>query len=293
MALVTVTASPPTDLLRRELLSLLLCPEDHGTLVGWDSRADEGALTCETCGRRYPVRDSIPCLLPDGLREEHAFSETDTGELAEKHREMAARDAQVADYDRMLGLKLFSAAELPMTLNYLAPDADSLMLEGGCGTGRMTPMFAAHTRGLVAMDFSAESIRVARTKLTPEQREKTLFLQADLSRLPLRTEAFDRVGSFGVYEHIPTADARRRAMGEMARALKGRAEGGRFAFSAYRWGPPQSWMSQKEGHHPGGIYFYRFTGTEARADAALHFEVVRHTEALLYYHLIAGRRPAA
>lgn len=281
--------------IRRELLSLLVCPEDHAPLDGWDSLTAEGVLTCSACGRLYPVRDGIPCLLPDALREAQAPPPTtETGEIAEKRREMAARDAQVGSYDRMLGLRVFSAAELPLSRSFLSPDANSLMLEGGCGTGRMTPMFASCTRGLIAVDFSAESIRVARGKLTPQQREKTLFLQADLSRLPLRTEGFDCVGSFGVYEHIPTADARRSAMGEMARVLKSREAGGRFAFSAYRWGAPLIWMSVKEGHHqPGDIYFFRFTRDEIRADAALHFELQRHIEGLLYYHLVAGRKPAA
>ena len=299
MASVTAIA-PPKSLdtghlspLRRELLALLVCPEDHGPLDGWDSLSDEGVLTCGTCGRFYPVRGGVPCLLPDGLRESPSVADADVSEIAEKRREMSARDAQVVAYDHMLGLKVFSAAELPLSLHFLAPDTDCLMLEGGCGTGRMTPLFADNTRGLLAMDFSAESIRVARGKLTPAQREKVLFVQADLSRLPLRTAGFDRVGSFGVYEHIPTEDARRRAMSEMARVLKAREDGGRFAFSAYRWGPPQSWMSDKEGHHDGGIYFYRFTADEARAEAATHFEVVRYTGALLYYHLIAGRKFAA
>ena len=90
--------------------------------------------------------------------------------------------------------------------------------------------------GAALRGLSAESIRVARTKLTPDLAEKTLFIQADLSRLPLRTEAFDRVGSFGVYEHIPTEDARARALREMTRVLRSREAGGRFAFSAYRLG---------------------------------------------------------
>lgn len=282
----------PLSPIRRELLSLLTCPEDHAPLDGWNGISEEGLLLCAACGRTYPVRGGIPCLLPQALREakDAPAVAVDHSEIAEKRREMAARDAQVGDYDRMLGLKLFTSAELPLTLRFLSPEPDSLLLEGGCGTGRMTAAFAHASRGMVAIDFSAESIRVAKAKLTPELADKVLFLQADLSRLPLRTEAFERVGSFGVYEHIPTADARDRAVTEMVRVLKGRSEGGRIALSAYRWGLPLSWTSEREGHHPGGIYFRRFTMRELRSLLAPRFALFGETEALLYYHLVWGRK---
>lgn len=294
MAPVTALQKPPVsgspDTLLRELLSLLCCPETGLPLTGWDGVSSTGELVCEATGATYPVRDRVACLLPDDLRTATSPPATDNSEAAEKQREMAARDAQVTDYDGMLGLRVFTSAELPMSLHYLRPDSDSLMLEGGCGTGRMTAAFAAASRGLVALDFSLESIKVAQGKLTPEVRRKVLFVQGDLSRLPLRSEAFDRVGSFGVYEHIPTAESRAGALAEMARALKSREQGGRFALSAYRWGPPQSWISEREGHHDGGIYFRRFTREELAALVRPQFEIESQTEALLYYHLLWGRK---
>jgi len=269
---------------------MLTCPESGLPLTGWDGVSQEGLLRCEDSEATYPVRDGIPVLLPLELQEGSAALE-DVSEVAEKQREMAARDAQVGAYDRMMGLKVFTSAELPLSLHYLRPESDNLMLEGGCGTGRMTPAFAAAARGLMALDFSMESLRVARGKLSPELQAKTLFIQADLSKLPLCTEVFDRVGSFGVYEHIPTPEARAKALSEMARVLKPRTAGGRFALSAYRWGPPQSWGSEREGHHDGGIYFYRFTKPELTAQVREHFEVRDFTETLLYYHLLWGRKP--
>jgi ubiquinone/menaquinone biosynthesis C-methylase UbiE/uncharacterized protein YbaR (Trm112 family) len=275
--------------LQQELLALLCCPEDHSELTGWNGKDADGSLV-SAAGRVYPIRDGIPCLLPDALRNGETVATTDTSEAAEKRREMAARDEQVVDYDRMLGLKLFTPAEVPLSLRFLFPEPHHLMLEGGCGTGRMTPAFVESVRGLIAVDFSFESLLVARSKLTPFQREKVLFLQADLSQLPLRTEIFDRVGSFGVYEHIPTETSRAKALVEMARVLKPRTEGGRLALSAYRWGPPQSWISEREGHHDGGIYYKRFTAAELRELASVPFEVHALTETLLYYHLLWGRK---
>jgi SAM-dependent methyltransferase len=282
-------AVPRLSPLQQELLSLLCCPEDHSDLTGWNGYDLQGALVSAS-GRAYPVRDGIPCLLPDALRNADVVLDTDKSEVAEKRREMKARDEQVVHYDAMLGLRWFTSGELPLSLRYLYPDRDHLMLEGGCGTGRMTPGLVDAVRGLVAVDFSLESLLVAKTKLSPEQRSKVLFVQADLSKLPLRTEVFDRVGSFGVYEHIPSEATRAAALTEMARVLKPRELGGRFALSAYRWGPPQSWISEKEGHHDGGIYFKRFTASELRQLASETFHVHALTETLLYYHLLWGRK---
>ena len=282
------SAASPSPL-RRELLALLACPESGLPLNGWDGGRD-GTLTCEATGQTYPVLDGIPCLLPLALQ---ARTPSTDAELAEKISEMKARDEQVEAYDAMVGLKLFTSVEVPMTLRCLAPEPHHLMLEGGCGTGRMTPAFAERVRALVCVDFSMESLRVARRKLPAALAAKTLFLQADLSQLPLRTDAFDRVGSFGVYEHIPTPESRDRALAEMSRVMKPRTEGSRFALSAYRWGPPQSWSSEREGHHPGGIYFRRFTMPELLGLVRPHIDVLGQTEALLYYHLVWGRKPTA
>lgn len=281
---------PPSPL-RGELLSLLISPDTGEPLTGWDGLSDAGVLTGTETGVTYPVRGGVPCLLPSALREaKDATAREDHSEVAEKRREMAARDAQVSDYDRMLGLKIFTSAELPVSLRYLSPDPDHLLLEGGCGTGRMTAAFAQAVRGLVCVDFSEESIRVAKTKLSPSLAAKTLFLQADLSQLPLLTEGFDRVGSFGVYEHIPSEATRASALSELSRVLKSRTQGGRMALSAYRWGFPQSLMSEREGHHDGGIYFKRFTMAELLAQLSQHLEIGQATEALLYYHLVWGRK---
>lgn len=219
-----------------------------------------------------------------------SLQESQTPEDAEKRSEMQARDEQVADYDGMVGLRLFTSVEVPMTLQYLRLEPDHLLLEGGCGTGRMTPFFADRVRGQVCADFSLESLRVAKKKLNPEQAAKTLFIQADLSQLPLRSGVFDRVGTFGVYEHIPTDSARDRAVADMLRVMTLRESGSRFALSAYRWGPPISWRSQKEGHHDGGIYFKRFTLSELRDLLAPRLSIGGATEALLYYHLLWGRK---
>ena len=47
------------------LLSLLVCPLDRGELILQDE-----ALQCKVCGRRYPIRDGIPILVPQEVESE-------------------------------------------------------------------------------------------------------------------------------------------------------------------------------------------------------------------------------
>ena len=59
--------------MRRELMEILACPLDkHHPLdlqVFVESdEIEEGLLVCPKCLRWYPIRDSIPELLPDELR---------------------------------------------------------------------------------------------------------------------------------------------------------------------------------------------------------------------------------
>ena len=265
---------------------MLRCPETGNQLTGWNG-IDTQATLQTACGRKYQVVDGIPNLLPDALRTAEA---PEDATAREKRSEMAARDAQVGSYDQMMGLKLFTSIEVPKTLSFLDLQPAHVMLEGGCGTGRMTPAFVDACSAMVCVDFSRESLRVAKTKLSPQQLEKVIFVQADLSMLPLASDVFDRVGSFGVYEHIPTVATRAGAIAHMARVCKSKAAGGRFSMSAYRWGFPQSLFSEREGHHGGGIYFIRLTQNELRADMEAHFKVEGFTESLLYYHLAWGHK---
>jgi hypothetical protein len=49
-------------------------------------------------------------------------------------------------------------------------------------------------------------------------------------------------------------------------------------------------MAEREGHHDGGIYFKRFTMPELLSHLEPHLEIGQTTEALLYYHLVWGRK---
>ena len=57
-----------------ELMDILVCPMCKGDLSLDVTREDgdevtEGSLTCASCDDAYPIENSIPNLLPPGLRD--------------------------------------------------------------------------------------------------------------------------------------------------------------------------------------------------------------------------------
>ncbi len=59
--------------MRKEIMDILACPQCKGRLnlkveEERDERIVTGSLTCRKCSETYPIRDSIPNLLPPHLR---------------------------------------------------------------------------------------------------------------------------------------------------------------------------------------------------------------------------------
>jgi ubiquinone/menaquinone biosynthesis C-methylase UbiE len=180
-------------------------------------------------------------------------------------------------------LKLLSRLELPKTLGALAAGPRDTVVELGSGTGRITLPVADRAAEVVAVDFSIASLERARAGRGG--RNNIHWVQADISRLPLRPEVADRVLSSQVFEHLPGPKAREGAVDEAARVLKA---GGTFVISVYR----DSWfwrlLGPKEGYHPGGIYYCRLTNQEFKDLLAPRFAISRMTRNLgLYLQLAA------
>jgi SAM-dependent methyltransferase len=199
---------------------------------------------------------------------------------------MAARDAQAGDYDRMLGLKLFSVPEIPLTLRYLAPEPDHLMLEAGCGTGRMTAAFARRVRGLVCVDFSLRSLMAARAKLPPNRRRR--FCSSRGTSAPCRCAGMRSIASA---RSRCWSTCRRRARGA-GRWTSWSACSGRAPTEAASRCRPTGGERRFPGrppnrdNTPAGSRFFGPPGPRlaALADAA-GLDVAQHTGALLYHFL--------
>jgi ubiquinone/menaquinone biosynthesis C-methylase UbiE len=256
--------------MRRELLSLLAAPEGGGPLELTVDRSEGDEIISgilrDDAGRSYPIEDGIPRLLPEKLH-------------ASQVSEIAARDAQVEDYDRMAFLNAFGKVEIPLMLRMLKPQRENRLLEAGCGTGRMTRTLAGHAREVVAIDFSFESLRQNARKLKNASVKNVHLVQADLCNLPFRTEAFPQALSCQVLEHVPDHPARERAVRELSRVLAG---GSTLVLSAYQHSLFTKMTGSKSGEHDGGIPYFRFEKHELRRVLENGFEVQGITGSLLY-----------
>ena len=69
------------------------------------------------------------------------------------------------------------------------------------------------------------------------------FVQADASCLPLRDQTANKALSCQMLEHLPTPEARERALAGMARVLR---PDGRLVVSAYWYSPLARWFVARE-----------------------------------------------
>ena len=67
--------------MRKDMMEILVCPVCKGTLTLTIEQEDKveivtGSLHCAACNETYPIRDSIPNLLPPDLRRAMESSAT-------------------------------------------------------------------------------------------------------------------------------------------------------------------------------------------------------------------------
>lgn len=274
----------------------------------------EGVVTCPQCQRWYPITDGIPSLFVDELRQgdeefvhrhRHkiepflkSFDPTKNKqaaaqkEIRQMRTERQTRDQQAEIYDRIFALKICGMMEIPKYKQALngthAPEEP--FLEAGCGTGRLTPVFGQLAKEMVCVDFSLDSLKRNRWKRERERTPNTIhYLHADLTHLPIRSNTFSRIANCQVYEHIPTVAMRQQFLRHVNRVL---TPHGKFLISAYRYGPCLKHFLQKQGEHPGGIPFIRFTPSEFAAEVGACVKIERLWKNVAVYLVmaLAGRK---
>lgn len=198
--------------MRPGLISLLCCP-----ICERDLRPQDSDLFC-TCGRRFPVRSGVPCLIPGDRQTPGAvrtrFSFDTQWRLS---ADTFAKDEVYGNQFRFDGI-----TEREDVRN-------RLFLDAGCGSGRFTCVALNRGARVVALDFTTSG-----TRETLQRAVHPNFVgavQADILNLPLRPEMFDVVFSVGVIHH--TANVRL-AFERLTRALK---PGGLMVLGVYRTFP--------------------------------------------------------
>ncbi len=208
----------PTAHLEAAWTERLACPQCAGSLrVDIPGAAEH--LECTSCAARYPVRDGIPTFVDLAVSPQAA--------------EIAQRDNEAASYEGLF-LAWESYLEAPPLVRDLGPLPSDWVLEVGAGTGRVVREYIRSVTGVVAIDFSFESLRHIRRSLdlVPEAHGKLVPVHADACALPIKPGSFDRTVSCGMLQHLPSEDHRARAIAGMAAALR---PGGRFVMQARHW----------------------------------------------------------
>lgn len=275
------------------------------TFEGRDDQTRDGVLLNPRSGRWYVIQDGIPTLFVDDLRPDDAafaaryasalralgcdFKAPTASKSADFTRiesERMARDDQAEDYDNLLSMKALSWFEIPAYKRALKSDTGSVLLEAGCGTGRLTHIFAQIAPEVVGVDMSRESLVRNRVRHHARTYNPVHYVHADLTHLPLQDAAFGRCAHAGVYEHIPSRPLRLQFLCHARRVMK---PGGTLMLSAYRYGGLTK-RFEKEGEHPGGIPFFRFTPEELQGEVATAFQVEKFVANLgIYMSMVVAR----
>jgi SAM-dependent methyltransferase len=161
-------------------------------------RHEEERLLCACCGATYPIApgSEYADLLPRA-----AVGETTHYAEHEFHERLAVRDGEPLLSARVKG---------DMMLRMLDPQPEGLLLDLGCGAGKLT-LFARRT-GAKAVGVDAAPFFLARA------RGEVDLAVADLRRLPFRKAAFPRAFSLDVLEHLD-ADGLRETLVEARRTV--------------------------------------------------------------------------
>lgn len=179
--------------MRRKAVELFSCPVCSrelrlASVADEDLRTGEvreGQLACIGCGATYPVVRSMPRFVSS---EEYA----------------ASFGYQWNQYERIQIDKHMhnnlSRERFDATTGWPANLQGQRILEAGCGAGRFTQLVVERGAELFAFDLSTA---IEANYRNNGGAENLHIFQADIYRIPLRRESFDKIFCLGVLQHCP------------------------------------------------------------------------------------------
>lgn len=264
------------------------------TTINDEEIIDMGLLLCNSCHRYYPIDDGILNMMPDNLfekesdnfikkynyllpeacrkRENIVVNKFEVEETAiNKKNEIKARDQQ-ADIYHTYGYWLYGLNEQKVFRGFLRPSPQDVIIELGCGTGRLTKeMINGGFSEYIAIDFSEKSIRLLLDGLDSEVKKRILFVKGDVCNLPLKNQMADKVLSAQVFEHIPGVKEQLRFIKELQRIL---SINGLAALTIYNYNIIKRFKKiPKKGFHGGETYYENFTQKEIEKLFKLYFMI--------------------
>jgi SAM-dependent methyltransferase len=188
--------------MRAELLDLLACPACRGSLrlnAEADERGEfaEGRLACEGCDAEYPLVRGVPRMnwSMEGLED---IARTFGYEWKAHHR------GELED-ETLFGRTLDEDWRYFLGATDLGDEdvSRAAVLDGGCGSGRLTRQIGERGAGTVVgvdVNEAVDEAYAATRELT-----NVHIVQGNIFALPLKERSFDIVWSNGVIHHTPDA----------------------------------------------------------------------------------------
>lgn len=170
--------------------------------------------------------------------------------------EVTARDQEASRYNTRLAERHYH--EVTPCIEILQPTHSDIILDAGCGTGRITKTLVETGARVIGVDFSFDSLREARQHVPLNG--TVAFVEADITRLTMQPEQCTKVVSTQVLEHITTVEKRNVFAQFIRNVLK---PGGMGIITAYHHDVRRRIVGySREVSHKNGVYAHYFTRNE-------------------------------
>lgn len=182
--------------------------------------------------------------------------------MVNQDKEIEARDKDAENFEEWyVSTKghYHDFVEKKTILNHLNLEENDVILDAGCGTGRITRLLAKNCKKIYALDFSEKSIEILNKKIQKENIGNIETYVCDITKkLPI-IEKVDKILVTEVLQHLPTNKDRQIGLKNLFNQLK---TGGTCLSISYNWNFFNKRNLMKEGKFPSGIYYFRFSKDE-------------------------------
>jgi uncharacterized protein YbaR (Trm112 family)/SAM-dependent methyltransferase len=221
--------------MKRRLLDILVCPVCKGALdlhvLAEDGRdIQEGILRCGACRLAYPILKGIPRLIRNAFDEYFAWfrEKRDAiggiAALAEVAASVGRTDRKVFDKRSNESFSLQWSKYEYQDRTWYKDDTDlrsheflysmqlephelrnRIVLDAGCGNGKLTACVARFGAEVIGMDLSRSVERAAENaaRIAGKHAPFVHFVQGNILEPPFAPGTFDHIHSSGVLHHTP------------------------------------------------------------------------------------------
>lgn len=220
------------------------CRSSFDCLACYGREIQEGLLACPQCRLLYPIIEGIPRLVRTAYSDYPVFFFAYREAVARipGHEEAAAalgrmsaavfdrrsnesfslqwRNFEYGDQTWFKDDSELRKAEFLQSLNVSERELDgALVLDAGCGNGKLTASIAQYGAEVVGMDLSESVVRARanRPNVAGDRAPFVHFIQGNVMEPPLAPQVFDYIHSSGVLHHTPNTEAAFRSFLSTAR----------------------------------------------------------------------------